>query len=267
MQCEKNVAFTSEHIKLSIAGSVAEIVIDRAERRNAVNLEMWRSIPGAVAHAAENPAIRSIILRGAGDKAFVAGADISEFDDVRCDAQTNHEFTRAVIAATYALRSCRLPVIAQIQGFCIGGGIVLACACDIRIADESATFAVPAAKLGLGYEYENYEALIRIVGYGAAAQMVLTAQPIDAQRALQIGLVQEVISTEKLSSRVREISNQMAALAPMTLAATKASALAAADPALRAQAASAIDACFDSDDFAEGRRAFKERRPPVFQGN
>ena len=249
-----------------MAGSVAEIIVDRAERRNAVNLEMWRSIPDAVACAADNPAMRTIVLRGAGDKAFVAGADISEFDDVRSDALSNHQFTRAVVAATHSLRSCRLPVIAQIQGFCIGGGIVLACACDIRISDQSATFAVPAAKLGLGYEYENYEALIRIVGYGAAAQMVLTAQPIDAQRALQIGLVQEVISTEKLGSRVREITNQVAALAPMTLAATKASALAAADPALRAQAASAIDACFDSDDFAEGRRAFSERRPPVFQG-
>ncbi len=260
------MAFNSEHIKLSLEGSVAEIVIDRAERRNAVNLAMWRSIPDAVARAAENPAIRSIVLRGAGDKAFVAGADISEFNEVRRDAQTNHEFTRAVVAATSSLRTCRLPVIAQIQGFCIGGGIVLACACDIRISDDSATFAVPAAKLGLGYEFENYEALIRLVGYGAAAQMVLTAQPIDAHRALQIGLVQEVTSAEALCSRVREITDQMAALAPMTLAATKASALAAADPTLRSRAASAIDACFDSADFAEGRRAFNERRPPVFLG-
>lgn len=251
---------------MTTSGAIAEIVIDRPERRNAVDLATWKAIPGSVAAAMANADTRVIVLRGGGDKAFVSGADISEFNEVRRDAETNREFTRHVLAATEALRSCPRPVIAQIQGYCIGGGIVLACACDIRIAADDATFAVPAAKLGLGYELENYEALARLVGHGAAAQMVMTAQPLDAQRAHQIGLVQEVVPTSDLQEHVTAIAEQITRLAPLSLTAAKASARAALSRELRNAAYSAIDACFDSADFSEGRRAFGEKRPPEFTG-
>lgn len=259
------MASGSEFVRVELGGPIAEIVIDRPERRNAVDLAMWRAIPDAVAAASAAQETRVIVLRGGGDKAFVSGADISEFNEVRCSAETNAEFTRQVLAATGSIRGAAQPVIAAIRGFCIGGGIVLASACDLRVAANDASFAVPAAKLGLGYELENYEALVRLVGHGAAAHMVLTAQMFSAEDALRMGLVQELVAPDQLMGRVRELGEAMAKLAPLTLTATKRSGQVGLKADGRAIAQAAIDLCFDSEDFAEGRAAFGEKRRPVFQ--
>lgn len=260
-----SMASGSEFVRVEMSGPIAEIVIDRPERRNAVDLAMWRAIPDAVAEASGGSETRVIVLRGGGDKAFVSGADISEFNTVRCDAATNAEFTRQVLAATGSIRAAPQPVVAAIQGFCIGGGIVLASACDLRVATNDSQFAVPAAKLGLGYELENYEALVRLVGHGSAAHMVLTAQMFSAEEALRMGLVQEVVEPDGLMGRVRELGETMARLAPLTLAATKRSGQVSLKSDGRKIAQAAIDLCFDSEDFVEGRAAFGEKRRPVFQ--
>ncbi len=256
----------SSHVSVEIAGPIARITINRPERHNAVDLAMWKAIPEAVAEATADPAVRIVIMLGGGDQAFVAGADISEFNAVRCDAQTNRVFTDHVLRATASLREARTPVIAQINGHCIGGGIVLACACDIRIASNDATFAVPAAKLGLGYEHENYAALARLVGHGQATAMVLSARTYDAETALRTGLIQEAVAKTELYGYVESLALTMSKLAPLTLAATKASARADFSKDGASLAQKAIDRCFDSEDFAEGRRAFREKRRPEFDG-
>lgn len=256
----------SAYVRISATGPIAEIVIDRPERRNAVDLGMWKAIPECIAAATAADETRVVILRGGGDKAFVAGADISEFEEVRCDSRTNAVFTEHVLAATASIRAAPVPVIAAIRGFCIGGGVVLASACDLRIASEGSVFGVPAAKLGLGYELENYEALVRLVGHGAAAHMVLTARQFSAQEALRMGLVQEVVAPPELMAHVQGVAQGMARLAPLSLAAAKKCGQVAEHVGGRAAAQAAIAACYDSEDFREGRNAFREKRSPVFNG-
>lgn len=257
---------TSAYVRIAASGPIVEIVIDRPDRRNAVDLGMWKAIPEVVDAAVASDETRVIVLRGGGDKAFVAGADISDFDEVRCDSRTNVVFTEHVLAATASIRSAPVPVIAAIQGFCIGGGVVLASACDIRIATEEAVFGVPAGKLGLGYELENYEALVRLVGHGAAAHMVLTARQFSSQEALRMGLVQEVVAPTELTDRVQDVARAMTRLAPLSLAAAKRCAQVGGHDDGRASAHAAIAACYDSEDFREGRTAFREKRAPVFRG-
>ena len=254
------------HIKTEIVGPVGRIIINRPHRHNALNLAMWKAIPDAVAEIENSPDVRCIILQGAGDKAFVSGADISEFETVRCDSTTNEDFTEHVTRATGSLRQSRLPVIACINGYCIGGGVVLACACDIRIASDDATFAVPPARLGLGYELDNYQALERLVGPGNAAMMVLTAKTFSAADALGMGLVQQITPKAEVFDAAERMAADISRLAPMSLTAAKASALAGQSPDGRDRAQKAIDACFDSMDFAEGRAAFGDKRKPVFSG-
>lgn len=257
----------SQNVIVEVAGPVGRIIINRPDRHNALNLTMWKSIPQAVAEIERSNDVRCIVLQGAGDKAFVSGADISEFETVRCDSETNTYFTHHVTQATRSLRDSRLPVIACIDGYCIGGGVVLACACDIRIASDDATFAVPAARLGLGYELDNYQALERLVGPGNAAAIVLTAQTVSVEDAFRMGLVQQIAPKSRLHQTVEELAIQIARLAPLTLSAAKASARALRSPEAQTDAQKAIDRCFDSEDFAEGRVAFREKRKPSFNGH
>ena len=247
-------------------GAIGWLTFNQPERLNAVRRDMWDAIPAAVAALMADPAVRCIVLRGAGERAFISGADIAEFDVQRNDAASNRHFTAAVSAATASLLAAPLPVVAMIRGFCIGGGMVIASACDIRICTEGARFGVPAGRLGLGYELENLQRLQGIVGSGIALDMIATARQLTSAEAWRLGLVNHVVSEALLDTTIRTLADQIAATAPMTYAAAKLSSRAASDPALRPAAQAAIDACFDSQDFREGRAAFHERRDPVFRG-
>lgn len=246
-------------------GPIGWLTFNQPERLNAVRRDMWDVLPHAVRWLLAQ-GVRAIVVRGAGDRAFISGADIAEFDVQRNDAATNRSFTAAVSAATESLLAAPVPVIAMIRGFCIGGGMVIASACDIRICSEDARFGVPAGKLGLGYEMDNLARLQAIVGAGIALEMIATARHFTAEEALRVGFVNRVVAADVLEAAVRELVGQIASTAPMSFAAAKLTSRAAHDPSLAADAQAAIDACFDSSDFREGRAAFHARRQPVFKG-
>ena len=246
-------------------GEIGWITFNQPERLNAVRRDMWDTLPNAVTSLLDL-GVRALVLKGAGDKAFISGADIAEFDVQRCDAASNRSFTASVTAATASLLEAPVPTIAMIRGFCIGGGIVVSSACDIRICADDARFGVPAGRLGLGYELDNLIRLQSIVGRGAAMDMLATARQLTAAEAASIGYVNAVVAVDQLEAAVRDKVSQHLSTAPLTYAAAKLASRAAVDPSLRAAAQQAIDRCFDSADFTEGRAAFHARRVPTFKG-
>jgi enoyl-CoA hydratase/carnithine racemase len=247
-------------------GPIGWLTFNQPERLNAVRLDMWEALPEAVASLQSKPDVRAIVVRGAGDRAFISGADIAEFDKLRHDAASNRPFTAAVTRATASLFEAPIPVIAMIKGFCIGGGMVISSACDIRICAEGSRFGVPAGRLGLGYELDNFARLQSIVGKGIALEMLSTARHFTAAEALAAGFVNRIVPPEALEATIREMVAQIARNAPMSLSAAKLASRAATDPALRGEAQAAIDAAFDSEDFKEGRAAFHAKREPSFKG-
>lgn len=247
-------------------GKIGWIRFNQPERLNAVRRDMWDDLPAAVAELSAVPEVRAIVVRGAGDKAFISGADIAEFEVQRHDATSNHAFTTSVTAATAALVEAPLPVIAMIRGFCIGGGVVIASACDIRICSDDARFGVPAGKLGLGYELDNLARLQSIVGRGVAMEMLATARHFTAEEALAARFVNRIVPLQALEATVREMVTLISQTAPLSFAAAKLASRAAVDADLLVDAQRAIDTCFDSEDFKEGRAAFRERRSPNFMG-
>lgn len=258
--------FAEGRLLAEVEGGIGWLTFNQPERLNAVRRDMWDAIPPAVAALLADPGVRCIAVRGAGERAFISGADIAEFDVQRNDAATNRVFTASVSAATAALLAAPLPVIAMIRGFCIGGGVVIASACDIRMCSEGSRFGVPAGRLGLGYELDNLQRLQAIVGSGIALEMVATARQLTSAEALRVGLVNHVVDDSALEETVRGLVAQISTTAPKTYAAAKLASQAGDDPVRRARAQAAIDACFDSDDFREGRAAFHARRAPSFRG-
>lgn len=257
--------FADGRIQTEREGPIGWLTFNQPERLNAVRRDMWDALPDAVASLVET-GVRAIVVRGAGDKSFISGADIAEFDVQRNDATTNRSFTESVTAATGSLLAAPVPVIAMIKGYCIGGGMVIASACDIRIAAEGSRFGVPAGKLGLGYEVDNMARLQAIVGAALALEMVATARQFTAGDMFRSGFLNRIVAFEDLEHTVRDLVAEISATAPMTYAAAKLASRAARDPSLSVAAQAAIDACFDSNDFKEGRAAFHTRRPPSFTG-
>jgi enoyl-CoA hydratase/carnithine racemase len=256
-------------IDVSREGALGWIVFDHPERRNAISEEMWRALPQAAASLAGDPAVRVVVLRGAGEVAFVSGADISEFQRIRTGANAAGEYDALTDAAFSTLRALPKPVIAMVHGFCVGGGLALALSADLRFASEDARFAIPAARLGLGYSAAGIRVLVELVGPSHAKEILFSARLFDAPEALRMGLVNGVFPKAALEQAVRSSAQTIAENAPLTLTAVKrVVGELGVDEAQRDRAgvAAAIRACFESDDYREGVRAFLEKRRPRFQG-
>lgn len=251
----------SARISTRIDGQVGWLIFDHEARRNAVTLSMWQAIPDAVGELDRDPDVRVIVLRGAGTDAFVAGADISEFEQSRV-GDSAIEYERANTAAYDAITSTSTPTIAMIHGFCVGGGLAIALCADIRYSDTDGRFTIPAAKLGVGYRGAAVAQLQQIVGPAVAKEILFSAKLFDAEHALRWGLVNEVVAPDDLEAHVLDMAGRIAANAPLTQHAVKLAANGAADDTV----AAAVAACMDSDDYREGIRAFLEKRPPTFTG-
>ena len=258
---------TAGAIRTGRDGPLGWLTIDRPHRLNAIGNAMWEAVPEAVRELDNDPAVRVIVLRGAGEEAFAAGADIAELDAMGRDAVALSDFERRFERAQQRLETTTKPVIAAIRGVCMGGGLALAVACDLRIAGEDARFAIPAARLGLGYAAPAVARLVRAAGPSGAFALLATGRPVDAREALRMRLVDEVVAPEAVFAQAENTARIMAANAPLTLAAAKAAvrAVSEGDGALE-QAQAMIARCGASADFAEGRRAFVEKRAPRFEG-
>ena len=248
-------------------GGVGTLIFDNPSKRNAIGAAMWRAIAPAMAAFDADPEIRCVVLRGDGDVAFAAGADISEFETQRANAQAVKEYEAQIDAAHAAIEESPKPVIALIHGFCIGGGLACALSCDLRYAGESSRFAIPAARLGLGYGVRGTSRLVATAGHAAAREIMFGARRYSAAEALSMGLVNRVLPDAELDAWVAAFARELAANAPLTMAASKTmiNALTAADGDFAA-ANAMIARCMDSADYVEGRRAFMEKRKPNFRG-
>ena len=232
-----------------------------------MSLDMWRAATAVLEQFEQDAAVRVIVLTGAGGKAFVSGADISKFESERATVDAVLEYNAAVDLFGQALGESTKPTIAMIRGYCIGGGVGIAVCCDLRIANEAARFAVPAAKLGLGYGYANVRRIMDLVGPQFTTELLLTARQFDAAQAERSGLVNHVIPDAEIENYVRDLAETIAANAPLTIRAVKRIVRELRSAAPDAEACDAlVRQCFESADYREGRKAFMEKRKPVFRG-
>ena len=250
-------------------GNIGWITFNNPARRNAVSLEMWEALAIILKDFQEDNQIRTVVLKGAGGKSFVSGADISEFDKKRNSAAASEEYSKKAAESQRMLYKLDKPLIAMIQGYCIGGGLAVALNADIRFATEESVFGIPAAKLGLGYGYGGVKMLMDLVGPSNAKDILFSARFLTAEEALRIGLINRIVPRNELEKAVREYAGLITGNAPLTIRAAKASAREALkNPEKRdmEKITKLVNACFDSEDYAEGRKAFMEKRKPVFKG-
>ena len=251
-----------------IDGSIGWMIFNKPERRNAVSLDMWEAMPDILHRFEDDPAVRVIVLKGAGDRAFVSGADISQFATARASAESNAAYDRISERAEKALMDCGKPTIAMIQGYCIGGGLAIAIGCDLRIASDDARFGIPAARLGLGYGAPGVRKLLNLVGPSFTKEIFFTARHFTAGEALAMGLVNRVVGTAALEDYTRQYCATIGDNAPMTMNTLKRTVA----EAMRGTEADwelcgrLVADCFASQDYIEGRTAFMEKRRPVFRG-
>jgi enoyl-CoA hydratase/carnithine racemase len=250
-------------------GAVGTVLFSNPAKLNAMSFDMWHAVPEAIGAFERDPAIRAIVVAGDGDKAFISGADISQFETLRGTAEAQAEYARVVESASLAVKQCSKPVIARIRGICIGGGLGFAASCDVRICSDDAVFRMPAARLGLGYAPGGVRTLMNVVGASNAADLFYSARKFGAAEALRMGYVSQVHPAAQLEQAVDDYAKTVAENAPLTMAAAKfAIRQWLADPEQRdLDAADAMSrTCFASDDHKEGRKAFMEKRTPQFRG-
>jgi enoyl-CoA hydratase len=250
-------------------GAIGWIIFNNPEKRNAMSLEMSQATAAAMEAYAKDPEVRVVIFRGAGDKAFVSGADISQFEKTRHNAAASEEYSKRSEAQRALLAGYPKPTIACIRGFCLGGGMQVAMLTDIRIASDNSQFGIPAAKLGIAYGYDGLKHLVSLVGPSWARLIMYTGMRIDSAEALRIGLVDRVLPDGELWNATMEIARTISGNAPLAIKAAKITiAEVLKDESKRdMKAIKAIGrACMDSEDFREGRTAFMEKRKPQFKG-
>jgi enoyl-CoA hydratase len=262
-------SYADGKILKSVADGVGVITFNNPEKRNAMSLDMWEGLGQALTELRDDPAVRVVIMVGAGDKAFVSGADISQFEKTRHNAQASEEYSKKSEAQRALLADYPKPTIACIRGFCLGGGMQVAMLSDMRIAAEDSRFGIPAAKLGIAYGYDGLKHLVSLVGPSWARLIMYTGMRIESAEALRIGLVDRVVPDNELWDATMEIARTISGNAPLAIQAAKITiAQVLKDPDKRDMGAiKAIGtACMDSEDFKEGRQAFMEKRKPQFKG-
>jgi enoyl-CoA hydratase/carnithine racemase len=251
-------------IEIAQEGPLAIVTLNRPEKRNALAMPHWQALGAAIRGFAADESVRAVILTGAGGH-FCAGADIGEFDSARRDAKSGEAYTHAVDASAEAIIEMTKPVIAAIEGSCFGGGCGLAMDCDMRIAAKSARFAIPAAKLNIVYNLRDTRNLLALAGPGYAKRILFTGEPVDADTALRIGIVDEL--AEAPLEAARRLALKIAENAPMSVAGAKTLLNALVAGRASAQLGEQLSLrAIESDDYKEGRRAFKEKRKPRFTG-
>ena len=258
----------SGEVRIEQEGAIARVVFDHEKRRNAITVDMWKAIPDVVQTLQTDRNVRVVVMRGAGTEAFVSGADISEFEKTRT-GDAGRDYDAMTARAFAALQALEKPLIACIHGFCMGGGAAIALTADLRYAADDALFAVPPARLGLGYHTAGIRALIRVVGFSETANMLFTARRVPASDARHIGLVNEVFAKDLLDEAVDQVAHTIAANAPLTIRSAKMTLqeLAKLESERDLERIhESIEDCYQSEDFKEGVRAFLEKRKPKFTG-
>lgn len=253
-------------LALSVAEGLATLVIDRPDARNALTAACWRALPEIAARLAADDAVRGVLLRGAGERAFSGGADIAEFPKVYADAASARAYNDAVRAGQDALARLAKPVVAAVFGACVGGGCGLALACDLRFAAEGARFGIPPARLGAAYSFADTKQLVELVGPARAKDILFSGRLLPAEEALRIGLCDRLLPPGELIGAAEAYLRELAGLSAVSIRTAKRMVRAVQDgadaetPALRAL----FDEAFAAGDFAEGYAAFLEKRPPRF---
>ena len=246
------------------------MTFNHPQRHNALSLDMWQGIADIVEQFEASDDVRVVVMKGAGEKAFISGADISEFDKTRANASQAESYGQVSARGAHALATMTKPLIAMVKGYCIGGGLATALHADVRFATPDSTFGIPAAKLGLGYDYEGLAKLSRIVGPARARDILFSARFLTANEAFEAGIVQFIFDRPSIASEVRGYAQRIARNAPLTVKAAKAAVNAyergGSEDAVREVGVLVRD-CFNSTDYQEGRKAFAEKRTPRFKGS
>jgi enoyl-CoA hydratase/carnithine racemase len=262
-------SYADGKILQNVSDGVGVVTFNNPDKRNAMSLDMWEGLGHALIELRDDANVRVVVLTGAGDKAFVSGADISQFEKTRHNAEASEEYSKKSAAQRALLADFPKPVIACIRGFCLGGGMQVAMSADIRIASDNSQFGIPAAKLGIAYGYDGLKHLVSLVGPSWARLIMYTGMRIDSAEALRIGLVDRVVPDAELWNATTEIARTISGNAPLAIKAAKITiAQVLKDPDKRdMDAIKAIGtACMDSEDFREGRQAFMAKRKPQFKG-
>lgn len=260
---------STERIEVWTEAAALHIRFNNPARHNALSVDMWEALPPLLAQAEVDDAIRIVVFSGAGEKSFVSGADITQFEDMRAAREAVAYYEAMAEESLMSIYNCRKPTLALIRGYCIGGGVNVAISCDLRLASADSVFSIPAARLGLGYRYSALKNLVDLIGVGAAKDLFFSARRIDAAEAKALGLITRLADPDELAALLAQYTGALAENAPITVQAGKAIMAEIVKPSPEIDMAlcqQQIRHCFESDDYIEGRKAFMEKRKPVFNG-